>query len=144
MKIGKHFTLDEMTASQIAARRGIKNEANAAQLQCLKALVEHILDPLREALGKPIIVSSGLRVPALNVATGGSSTSQHCLGQAVDISVPGVKPAQLFAKIRQLSLPFDQLIEEFDSWVHVSYGPRHRRQCLLARKFNGRTVYSPA
>jgi len=143
MKLGKYFTLEEMTRSQTAARRGLPNQPTAKQLESLKALVRNVLDPLREALGRPVNINSGFRSEAVNKAVGGSSSSQHRYGEAADIVVPGLTVEQVVARIRSLNLPFDQLIDEFGSWVHVSYGPRHRRQVLRARRdFNGRTIYT--
>lgn len=141
MKLGKHFTLDELTHSQAAARRGLPNEPDGPAQDNLRSLVANVLDPLREALGRPIVVSSGYRSPRVNKAVGGAASSQHVLGQAADITVPGVTVAQVVAKIRALGLPFDQLIDEFGSWVHVSYGPRHRRQVLRARRTAAGTKY---
>lgn len=141
MKLGRHFTLDEFTHSQTAARRGLKNDPGQAELANLQALVEHILDPLREALGKPIRVSSGFRSAQVNRAIGGAASSQHTLGQAADFTVPGMTTQEVVDAVRALDLPFDQLIEEFGSWVHVSYGPRHRRQVLRARRTRAGTKY---
>lgn len=141
VELGKHFTLAEMTASQVASRLGYDNTPSVEATTCLRGLVQHILDPLREKLGKPIIVSSGFRSARVNSAVGGASSSQHCLGQAADINVKGMPVADLVATIRQLNLPFDQLIDEFGDWVHVSYGPEQRRDVMKARKENGKTVY---
>lgn len=143
MKLGKYFTLEEMTRSQTAARRGLPNQPTTKQLESLKALVRNVLDPLREALGRPVNINSGFRSEAVNKAVGGSSSSQHRYGEAADIVVPGLTVEQVVARIRSLNLPFDQLIDEFGSWVHVSHGPRHRREVLRARRdFNGRTIYT--
>lgn len=144
MKLGKYFTLDEMTASQTATRRGIRNAPSSPEIANLRALVQNVLDPLREHYGKPVVISSGFRSVALNRAVGGASTSQYVLGEAADLTIPGVSVANIVATIRQLKLPFDQLIDEYGDWVHVSYSPRHRRQVLVARKINGKTVYAPA
>lgn len=145
MKIGKHFTLAELTHSQAAARKGLKNSPDAVALESLQLLVQHVLDPLREALGRPIAVSSGYRSPLVNRAVGGASSSQHVLGQAADITVPGMHVTEVVARIRDLGLPFDQLIDEFSDggggWVHVSYGPRNRRQTLRARRTSTGTKY---
>lgn len=141
----KYFTMKELTKSPTAQRKGIKNEPNEQEKRNLEALVDKILDPLREAYGKPIIVGSGFRCEKLNKAIGGAVSSQHMKGQAADITTVSDKPEDnkvLYDLIIKLGLPFDQLINEFGfNWIHVSYGPRNRRQKLKALKKNGRTVY---
>jgi zinc D-Ala-D-Ala carboxypeptidase len=137
----KHFTLDELTHSQAATRRGLKNDPDTAARENLQHLVDAVLDPLREALGRPVVISSGYRSPAVNRAVGGAASSQHVLGQAADITVPGMTVAQVVATIRRLGLPFDQLIDEFGSWVHVSHSPRNRRQVLRAKRTAAGTKY---
>lgn len=130
----KHFTMNEMTRSATARRKGINNSPSPQVAQSITALVEKILDPLREAWGQPIIVSSGYRCPKLNKLVGGAANSQHTLGQAADIHTVSDKPAdnkRLFELIQRLRLPFDQLIDEYGyNWIHVSYGPRNRRNIL--------------
>ena len=81
----KFFTIKELTKSTTAQQKGIKNVPSKEQEQNLIALIENVLDPLREAYGKPIVVTSGYRCPALNKAVGGASNSQHMTGQAADI-----------------------------------------------------------
>ena len=142
VKIGKHFSLKELTVSETAARKGIANVPSEEQICNLQALVHNVLDPLRERLGVPVLVTSGFRCVELNEAVGGVPTSQHCLGQAADIHVNGLSIRELADKIRDLNLPFDQLIDEFGAWVHVSYGPRQRREALVLRKVNGRSVFT--
>lgn len=143
MKLGKYFTLEEMTRSQAASRNGISNQPNNVQLDALKGLVRNVLDPLREAVGRPVNVNSGFRNEAVNRLVGGSKTSQHRFGEAADIVVPGMSVTTVIQIMRDLKLPFDQVIDEFGSWVHVSYGPRQRRQALKARRdSSGKTVYS--
>lgn len=118
----KHFTIAEMCRSNVAQVRRIENKPDAQQVEALTALVDNVLDPLRERFGRPIIVSSGFRSKDLNGAVGGSKTSQHMKGEAADIYA-GTKQGnrELFELIRKY-LPFDQLINENDfSWVHVSY-----------------------
>lgn len=139
--LGRYFTIEELTRSDAAERRGVPNTPAAGELAHLRALVREILDPLREHLGRPIMITSGFRSEAVNRAVNGSATSQHRLGQAADFHVQGMTPAEICQVIRDLKLPYDQLIEEFGSWVHVSYAPSQRRQFLLARKQNGKTVY---
>ena len=141
----KYFTIEELTASPTAKRKGINNEPSLTETKNLFALVNNILDPLRKAYGKPIVVTSGFRCYLLNRAVGGATSSQHTKGQAADIRSVSDKKAdnkRLFDLIIELKLPFDQLINEFDyDWVHVSYGPRNRRQVLNAVKERGKTVY---
>lgn len=130
----KHFTMNELTRSDTAQRYGIDNTPGDAEKACLKALVKHVLDPLREAWGQPIIVSSGYRCGRLNKIVKGSPTSQHLLGQAADIHTVKDTPAEnkrLFQLIQKLKLPYDQLIDEYGyNWIHVSYGPRNRHRIL--------------
>lgn len=152
MRLGKHFTLDEFTQSQTAARKGIDNIPTPEAFANLEALVLNILDPLRDRIGQPIVVSSGYRSPELNKAIGGASKngqpiSQHCFGEAADITCPAIGQQQLFEIIRHSDLPFDQLIDEFGDeagggWVHVSFGIRDRKEVLRARRVNGKTVYA--
>lgn len=126
--------MNEMTRSATAKRHGIDNTPGLAEQASLKALVEKILDPLREAWGQPIIVSSGYRCGRLNKIVKGSPTSQHLLGEAADIHTLSDKPEdnrRLFQLIQRLKLPYDQLIDEYDyNWIHVSYGPRNRHRIL--------------
>lgn len=127
----KYFTINELTKSSKANALGIDNTPTERVVESLNLLINNVLDPLREAWGAPIQVTSGYRCPELNRAVGGSNTSQHVLGEAVDIkAVPGTKAnnKKLYKLIQDLNLPVDQCINEYDySWVHVSYGPRHRR-----------------
>lgn len=141
----KYFTLTELTKSATAKRKGIKNTPSNEICKSLVALVENILDPLREAYGKPIIITSGYRCEKLNKAVGGAASSQHVKGEAADIRSVQDTPEEnkkLYDLIVKLKLPFDQLINEYGfDWVHVSFGPKHRRQKLKAIKKNGKTVY---
>lgn len=146
MKLSKNFTLGEMIQSQTAIRKGIDNTPNGDQILNLIDLCENVLQPLRDHIGA-IYISSGFRSQKLNVAIGGSTTSQHCAlnGAAADIDM-GEKNREIFEYIKN-ELPFDQLIWEFGndecpSWVHVSYKEgKNRKQILKAVKQNGRTKY---
>jgi zinc D-Ala-D-Ala carboxypeptidase len=146
MKLSKNFTLGEMIQSQTAIRKGIDNTPNGDQILNLIDLCENVLQPLRDHIGA-IYISSGFRSQKLNVAIGGSTTSQHCAlnGAAADIDM-GEKNREIFEYIKN-ELPFDQLIWEFGneecpSWVHVSYKEgKNRKQILKAVKENGRTKY---
>lgn len=130
----KFFTIDELTKSDTAIRNNINNIPNEQEKNNLIALVDNILDPLREAYGKPIIVTSGYRCEKLNNLVKGSKTSQHRSGQAVDIkSKQDTKEEnkKLFNLIQKLNLPFDQLINEHDyDWIHVSFSKKNRKQIL--------------
>ena len=137
MKLSPNFTLEELTVTN----QRVRNEANEEEIKHLKALAVNILQPLRDAIGKPIHINSAFRSESVNRLVGGSPTSQHRLGQAADIRVDGMTSKQVAKKIIELKLPYDQLIEEFGRWVHVSYSYRNRRQQLTAVSDNGRTVY---
>ena len=130
----KYFTIKELISSSTATQYNINNTPTKEIEENLKALVDNILDPLREAYGKPIIVTSGYRCEKLNTLLKGSKTSQHRFGQAADIKTVSDTPTEnkkLFDLVQKLNLPFDQLIDEYNfNWVHVSYSPRNRKQVL--------------
>ena len=149
MQLSKHFELAEFIRSSTAKRAGISNMPTDAHLENIKLLCEKILEPIRVHFARSIILSSGYRSSALNRAVGGSSSSQHCSGEAADIDMDGtnVTNAQIFNYIKD-NLEFDQLIWEFGTdsnpdWVHVSYesNGRQRKQILRAVKKNGSTSY---
>ena len=128
----KYFTLDELAHSNVARTKRIDNTPNEQQKKALVALVDNVLDPLRDLFGKPVLVSSGFRSNDLNRAVGGAATSQHMKGEAADIYT-GTKEGnkKLFELIRD-NLPFDQLIDENDfSWVHVSFKEIGNRKQIL-------------
>lgn len=141
-RLGKYFMAEEFCQSEWARRHKVVINPTEQVLHNLADLVLNILDPLREEVG-PIHILSGYRPPKVNYGVGGAKTSQHVYGQAADIRCNRISAAELFDTILRMRLPFDQVIEEFGQWVHVSYGPRDRGQALLARKVRGRTVYSP-
>lgn len=128
----KHFTIEEMTESSTATAKGIDNTPSKDIEAKLQKLIEAVLDLLREWYGKPIRVNSGYRCEALNEAIGGSKTSQHCLGEAADITAGSKEEnKKLFEYIKD-NLPFDQLINESDfSWIHVSYREGRLRKQVL-------------
>ena len=128
----KYFTIKELCKSTTADSKGINNQPSKEVINNLEQLVNNVLDPLREKLGKPITVTSGYRCPQLNKLLGGSATSQHVKGQAADITI-GSKNAnrELFTLIKNMDLPFDQLIDEKNfQWVHVSYTKNPRKQIM--------------
>lgn len=118
----KYFTIAELCRSNTADRLGIDNRCKKEHVVNLTALVDNVLDPLREWYGKPILVNSGFRCPALNKAVTGSATSQHMSGQAADIDTGDRQQNKLLFEYIRKNLPFDQLIDESNfAWVHVSY-----------------------
>ena len=115
-----HFTLDELTASETAERNGWDNTPNEQELANLQRLAE-FLEDIKEALGgKPIMVNSAFRSKQVNDAVGSKDSSQHRVGCAVDIRVPGLTPDQVVRAIIASGLPYDQVIREFDRWTHLS------------------------
>ena len=149
MKLSKNFALSEITHSNTAKRLGIKNEPTETHLQNMQHLVDNLLQPLRDAVG-PIRISSGYRNPSLNRAIGGSRSSQHCKGQALDIQfwqMGEMNNKVIYDWILKSELEFDQMINEFDfSWIHISLKAKgNRKQVLEAIKDeDGDTKYKYA
>ncbi len=149
VRLSENFTLQEFTKSQTAIRKGLDNTPAEAHIENAKELFANVVQKVRDNFGVTII-NSGYRGPDLNYAIGGSNTSQHTRGQAVDIECPGT-PNYDVAKWIEDNLEFDQLILEFytpgipdSGWVHVSYKTEdNRKQCLTAMKENGKTIYKP-
>jgi len=139
MKISKYLSLAEVTTSQTAIRLGIDNRPTPAVSANLKLVAAKVFDPMREALGKPIRVSSGYRSPAVNKKIGGAKNSQHTTGEALDLQgMEGLKNSEIFKYIKT-NLDFDQLIWEYGTttepaWVHVSYKKTGNRKQILTIK----------
>jgi hypothetical protein len=149
MQLSKNLALAEVMRSESAKRKGISNMPTPEHIENFKILAENIFEPIREHFGVPIMISSGYRSKELNKAIGGAASSQHLLGQALDLDMDGTKNGvtnkMVFDYIKD-NLNFDQLINEFDySWVHVSYNPsgKQRKQVLKAVKQAGKTIYKP-
>lgn len=127
--LSPNFTLEELTLSQTASRRSLDNTPPPAVLEHLKATALR-MEAVRELLMRPILVSSGYRSPAVNAAVGGVPTSAHTQGWAVDFISPGFgDPLHICKAIEASKLEFDQVIQE-GTWVHISFAPTMRRQCL--------------
>ena len=152
MKLSEHLDLSEVTRSESAKRNGISNMPTEAHIANFKLLAENIFEPIRQHFRCPIIISSGYRSKELNAAIGGSATSEHCSGEAIDIDMDGtpngVTNKMVFDYIKD-NLNFNQLIYEFGDannpdWVHVSYEStgKQRKQILRATRSGGKTVYS--
>lgn len=152
MNLTKNFTLAELTVSPTARRLGIPNTPTAEHIENMKYCCEKILEPVRAHFGRPVKVNSSYRSPAVNRAVGGSKTSQHVNGQAIDFEIPGVDNKVVADWIGD-NLEFDQLILEFytagdasSGWVHASIKREggNRRQRLIAQKSKtGGTTYTP-
>jgi len=119
MNLSPHFTLEELTVSETAARKGLDNTPPDDALFNLRRPAL-FLEDVRTAIGKPIRINSAYRSPEVNGSVGGKTTSQHCLGCAADIRVPGMTPNEVVKKLKDSKLQYDQLIREFDSWTHIS------------------------
>jgi len=147
--ISKHISYKEGVYSNTAIRRGIENKPNDEQLSNMELVAEKVFEPVRKWVGGPIKINSFFRCPELNKAIGGSSKSQHCKGQAIDIDDTFGKAtnAEMYHWIKD-NLDFDQMIWEFGdddnpNWVHVSYvsPEKNRNRCLKALRKNGKTHY---
>jgi hypothetical protein len=149
-RISKHISYKEGTYSPTAERKGITNSPTSFQLEKMKELAENVFEPLREHFGEPIYINSFFRSITLNSVIGGSSTSQHCSGEAMDIRFghnSSYTNRDLFEYIKD-NLDFCQLIYEFGNdeapkWVHVSYTKEsNRKEVLRAKRIDGKTRYN--
>ena len=147
--ISEHISYKEGVYSVTAIRRGIDNTPNDEQLDNMELVAEEVFEPLRTYVGGPIKINSFFRCPELNTAIGGSSKSQHCKGQAIDIddTFGRMTNAEMYHWIKEY-LEFDQMIWEFGdddnpNWVHISYVSEedNRNRCLKAYKDKGKTKY---
>ncbi len=148
MKLSTNFSLNELTKSQTAERKGIDNTPSAEHQENLKSLCTHVLQPVRDHFGQVVSVSSGYRSQELCLAIGSKITSQHAKGEAADFEIFGVSNKELADWIHY-NLNYDQLILEYwkesdpnSGWVHCSYSENQkRRQYLKATKIDGATKY---
>jgi len=138
MKLSEHFTLEEMTRSEYAIRKGIDNIPLSEEEGNLKDLCENVLEEIRDLIGKPIRITSGYRSPLVNKGIGGAKNSQHVQGMAADFHVDDMSIEDLYLAVKNSEIIFDQLIQEFGAWVHVSFNVHHnRRDCFRAVKVKG-------
>lgn len=143
-QISNNFSYKEATRSQTATRQGIINKPNEGQLQNIRRLAKEILEPARTHFKRPVFISSWFRCYTLNKMIGGSDTSQHTTGEAVDIDCDS-RNIEIFDYIKD-NLVFDQLIWEFGdddnpAWIHVSFADSNRNQIVVAYKENKKTKY---
>lgn len=139
MKLSNNFSLNEMTKSQTAERKGINNNPSEDHMNNLKQLCENVLQPVRDHFAKVVSISSGYRSPDLCEAIGSSKNSQHAKGQAADFEIHGTSNAELCKWISE-NCDFDQMILEFHNidepnsgWVHCSYKSEDNRKQILRR-----------
>ena len=142
MKLSEHFSLDELTASETALRKGIDNTPPPVITEKLRMLAA-TLEQVRSLLGNNSIrISSGYRCLELNRAIGSGDLSAHVLGYAVDFTCPKFgTPKEVANKIAESPIKFDQLIYE-GTWIHLSIDPRNRREVLTAHFGKGKTTYT--
>jgi zinc D-Ala-D-Ala carboxypeptidase len=144
MKLSKNFSLQEMTKSQTALRRGIDNTPTPEKIDPLIMLCEKVLQPVRDHFDRPVTITSGYRSPELCLAIGSTVTSQHTKGQAADFEVPGVSNMEVAKWIAE-NCEFDQLILECytggnTGWIHCSYVHEPRKELLTYDRENGYRV----
>ena len=136
-QLSEHFSLKELTASEVAIRHGIDNKPNGNVVVNLTRLAK-FLEKVRELLNRPIHINSGYRSPLVNHLLGSKNTSQHCVGCAADIKVSELTPDMVIKAIIHSDLPYDQVIREYDSWIHISIPNNEtikpRKQALIIDK----------
>jgi len=153
MKLTANITLDELTKSQVAERKGINNNPSPTQIENLKNLAINILQPVRSEFDRPLIISSGFRCAQLNIEIGSSINSEHCADNksaAADFEIPGIDNKVLAQWIRD-NLIWNQLILEFykegepsSGWVHCSYSSDlNKKESLIAYREDGKVKYKP-
>jgi uncharacterized protein YcbK (DUF882 family) len=137
MKLSPNFSLQELTQSETAVRLGLDNTPSK-EVEANLVRLARTLEEVRRILGRPIMVNSAYRSPEVNKAIGSKPTSQHCIGCAADIRVPGLTPDSVVKELLKTNLEFDQLIREFDSWVHISipnkFADKPKKQVLIIDK----------
>lgn len=141
MNLSKQFTLEQFEFSQTALRLNIPNHMGSNERNNAKLLCENVLEPIYNKIYK-FNISSGFRCKELNKKIGGSEKSQHCEGKAVDIVPIKASLFDFLDEVRHSKIPFDQLILEFNSWIHLSYNENHNRHHVLkASKFKDEIIY---
>ena len=128
-----HFTMSELLHSDIAQKHNIYNVPDKEHLDNLLLLICNVLQPLRDFIGKPIIITSGYRNPRLNShpLINGAPNSQHTEGKACDIVIKGMTPKQVVEKVIASGIEFDQVVNEMDCWTHISFNKGNNRKQVL-------------
>ena len=123
-----YFSISELIHSDTAVLHNINNMPDINSLDNMLNLIFYVLNPIRERIKKPMIITSGYRNKEVNRLVGGKDTSQHLKGQAVDFVIQGMKPSEIIYLIRNMCIEYDQLINEYDKWVHISFNKGNNRQ----------------
>lgn len=126
-----NFSISELIKSDKAKQKGIKNTPTISIVDNMLELIVYCLQPVRDYLKKPMIITSGYRNAQLNTLVGGAKNSQHLEGKAADFIIKGESVASIIFKIQTSNLEYDQLINEHDKWVHISYNKGHNRKQYL-------------
>ena len=126
-----NFKISELIKSDTAIKNNINNMPDINSLDNLLDLIFYCLQPIRDKIKKPMIITSGFRSNLVNKLVKGVSNSQHLKGQAADFIINGMTPTQIIEKIKTCNIDFDQLINEYDRWVHVSYNKNNNRRQIL-------------
>ena len=142
MNLSPNFTLEELIYSETAKRKGLDNTPNE-EVKANLVRLANFLEEVRRVLGRPIMINSAYRSIAVNEAVGSKATSQHCLGCAADIRVPGLTPDDIIKLLLKTNIEYDQIIREFDSWVHISipnkFADKPRKMALIIDKSGTRS-----
>lgn len=143
VQISRDFKLGEFYLSYQARINNIDNTPPDWVIENIKTMTKNLLQPFRDYIDRPILITSGYRCEKLNKIVGGSPTSRHMLGLAVDIRVAGLDPANVIEKLVESKLPFDKAINEFNSWTHISYDLNYNRQMTFYASINkdGEVIY---
>lgn len=145
LQLSKNFWLREFLWSDAAVRMGRNIVPTDADIKNLQRLCHEVLQPIRDAIAKPMVITSGLRPPWLNTLIGGARNSEHISARAADFKVVGMTPYEATMVISKMDLPWNQLIHEFGSWTHISVaiaGTNPNREILTATRADTKTVYS--
>lgn len=126
-----NFKISELIYSETAIKNNINNMPDINSLDNLLNLIYYCLQPARELLNAPMTITSGFRNPLVNRLVGGVNSSQHLYGQAADFIIKGMTPSQIISIIKTSKIEFDQLINEYDKWVHISYNKGKNRREIL-------------
>lgn len=127
-----NFTISELLKSDTAQKFGIKNIPTSTEIyDNLLLLIINVLQPLREYIKKPMIITSGYRSQLLNQKVGGVDTSQHCKGQAADFIIKGMSIPAIIEAVKKSGIEYDQCINEYNQWVHISFNKEKNRKQIL-------------